>query len=89
MYVMAITYSFDGSYVAKKFDTYKEALQHLYKYLNEEISQVRLESDFEPSVLRWSEDDITLVYAEGFSEDDFEKNYCKEDCAYYRVFEID
>ena len=55
----------------------------------EEVQTVRTECGYTPSVLEWSEDDITLVYAEGYSGDDIKGNYNSEDCAYYRIFEVE
>lgn len=84
MYVFTITYSFDGDYVAKKCNSYEEALEMLNNYLEEEIKTVENEQEYTPSVIRDCEDDVTLIYAEGFEE-----NYHTEDCAYYRIFEVE
>lgn len=43
-------------------------------------------------MLKWDEDDITLVYAEGYTTNPVENKeriYAIEDCAYYRVFEVE
>ena len=37
MYVLAITYNFDGGYVAKKCETYEDAIKLLNDYLEEEV----------------------------------------------------
>ena len=88
MYIVTITYNFDGSYIAKKCDTREEAVKMLHDYLDEEVVTIRTESEYSPSVLEWSEDDIALVYAEGYTDDSYE-NYALEDCAYYRVLEVE
>ena len=88
-YIFNITYSFDGGYIAKKCDTYDEALAMLNDYLEKEIQEVVVEGEYNPSVLKWSEDDVTLVYAEGYSKNETSLNYTAEDCAYYRIFEVE
>lgn len=60
----------------------------LHKYLDEEVSAVKIESKYEPSVLDWSEDDVVLVYAEGYTKETKDRNYALEDCAYYRIFRV-
>lgn len=89
MFIIAISYNFDGSYIAKKRDSYEDALQVMQEALNEEIATINKESGYLPSVLAWEENDITLVYAEGYTKEDTERNYAKEDCAYYRIFEVE
>lgn len=92
IYILTITYNFDGDYVAKKCDTYEKAVQLLNEYLKEETRITKAECDYEPSVLQWDEDDVTLVYAEGYTTEPIEnkdRNYAMEDCAYYRVFEVE
>ena len=69
MYILAITYNFDGGYVAKKCETYEDAIKLLNDYLEEEVRIVKTESEYEPSVLRWEEDDVTLVYASGYTKE--------------------
>ena len=91
-YIFTITYNFDGDYVAKECDTYEEALKMLNNYLTEEIETVKTESEYEPSVLKWNEDDVTLVYAEGYNTNPIENRYrefLRENCAYYRIFEVE
>lgn len=85
MFIFTITYNFEGTYIAANCNTYEDALEMLQTYLKEEIETIKKEGEYEPSVLEWSEDDITLVYAEGYNKE--EKNYAMEDCAYYRIFE--
>lgn len=90
-YILTVTYNFDGDYIAKKCDTYEEAVRSLNEYLKEEIRITQTECEYKPSVLQWSEDDVTLVYAEGYTTDprkNKDRNYATEDCAYYRVFEV-
>ena len=88
IYILSITYNFDSGYVAKKFNTYESALEALKNYLKEEVECVKTESEYAPSVLEWEEDDITLVYAEGYTKDEMSMNYATEDCGYYRIFEV-
>lgn len=88
MYIFTITYNFDGSGVAKKCETMEEAIKMLHKYLDEEVSAVKVESKYEPSVLDWSEDDVVLVYAEGYTKETKDRSYALEDCAYYRIFKV-
>ena len=66
----------------------EEAIKMLHKYLDEEVSAVKIESKYEPSVLDWSEDDVVLVYAEGYTKETKDRNYALEDCAYYRIFRV-
>jgi len=89
MYVLAITYNFDGGYVAKKCETYEDAMKLLNDYLEEEIRIVKTESEYEPSVLRWEEDDVTLVYASGYTKEEMNRNDAIEDCVYYKILEIE
>ena len=84
IYIFTITYSFDGDYVAKKCGIYEEAVKMLNDYLEEEIKTVENEQEYTPSVIRDSEDDVTLIYAEGFTE-----NYHTEDYACYRIFKVE
>lgn len=69
MYIFTITYNFDGSSVAKKCETMEEAIKTLHEYLDEEVNIIKNESEYEPSVLDWSEDDVVLVYAEGYTKE--------------------
>lgn len=97
MYIFTITYNFDRGSVVKKCETMEEAIKMLHNYLGEEVCTVKKESGYEPSVLKWSEDDVILVYAEGYTKEIGNRNYAKEtedrnyaleDCAYYRIFEV-
>ena len=72
------------SKVPMKCDNYEEAVKMLNDYLEEEIKTVENEQEYTPSVIRDSEDDVTLIYAEGFTE-----NYRTEDYACYRIFEVE
>ena len=89
MYVLAITYNFDGGYVAKKCETYEDAIKLLNDYLEEEVRIVKTESEYEPSVLKWEEDDVTLVYASGYTKEEMNRNDTIEDCVYYKILEIE
>lgn len=84
IYIFTITYSFDRGYVANKCNSYEEAIKMLNNYLEEEIKTVENECEYIPSVIRDSEDDVTLIYAEGETE-----NYHTEDYACYKVFEVE
>jgi hypothetical protein len=44
MYIVIITYNFDGSYVARKCDTMEEAVKMLHDYLDEEVTTIRTEN---------------------------------------------
>ena len=88
MYIFTITYNFDGSSVAKKCETMEEAIKILHEYLDEEVNTIKSKNEYEPSVLDWSEDDVVLVYAEGYTKETEDRNYALEDCAYYRIFEV-
>ena len=89
MYILVITYNFDGGYVAKKCKTYDDAVKMLNDFLREEIVIVKTESEYEPSVLRWEEDDVILVYASGSTKEEMNRNYAIEDCAYYKILEVE
>ena len=89
IYIFNVTYNFDGDYIAKKCNTYDEALAMLNDFLEKEVQEVVAGSEYNPSVLRWSEDDVTLVYAEGYSTEEINMNYNTEDCAYYKIFEVE
>lgn len=88
MYILTITYNFNGDSAVKKCKTEKEAVKVLNKCLSKEVEAVKNESGYRPSVLDWSDDDVTLVYAEGYTKEMTDRNYALEDCAYYRVFEV-
>lgn len=89
-YIMVITYNFDAAYIAKYFDIRDEAIAAMNKYIENETWCVMQESGYKPSVLNWSEDDVTLVYAEGYSLENLEDGEFRiEDCADYRVFEVE
>ncbi len=66
----------------------EEAIKMLHQYLDEEVDTIKTECKYEPSVLDWTKDDVTLVYAEGYTKETEDRNYALEDCAYYRIFEI-
>ena len=87
MYILAITYNFDGGYVAKAFDTEEDAVIMLNQYLLQEIDTVKTESGYTPSVLTYSDTDKTLVYCEGCTKDSGYDH--EEDCAFYRIFEVE
>lgn len=88
MYIFTITYNFDRGSVVKKCETMEEAIKMLHNYLDEEVCTVKKESGYEPSVLKWSEDDVVLVYAEDYTTETDDRKYALEDCAYYRIFEV-
>lgn len=88
MYIFTITYNFDTDSVVRKCETEEEAFKTMRKYLNEEIKTIKNESEYEPSVLRFAENDIVLVYASGYKMNGLDRTYALEDCAYYRIFEV-
>lgn len=91
-YILTITYNFDSDYVSKAFDTEEAAIQELNRYLSEEVETIRRESEYEPSVIMWNNTDITLVYAEGYDDglnENYRKDYPMEDCAEYRIIEVE
>ena len=89
IYIFNVTYNFDEEYIAKKCDTYDEALAMLNDFLKKEVQEVVDGNEYNPSVLKWSDDDVTLVYAEGYTIEEISMNYNVEDCAYYRIFEVE
>ena len=92
IYVFTITYNFDGDSVVKKCDTYEEAIKMLNDFLEDEVQTIKIESEYVPSVLKWNDNDITLVYAEGYNINPIEnkdREFLREDCAYYRIFEVE
>jgi len=88
LYIFTITYNFDGDSIAKRCNSYEEAINMLNTYLNDEIKVINDECEYNPSVLEWSEGDVTLVYAEGYDTKTTDRNYATEDCAFYRIFEV-
>ena len=94
-YILTITYNFDADYIAKFFDTEYEAVEEMNRILDEEVEVIKRESEYEPSVIRWNFDDITLIYAEDWNMDNIQNgntkdfSYLMEDCATYRVFEVE
>lgn len=93
-YILTITYNFDADYIIKSFNTENEAIKTLNKYLQDEIETVKDECEYEPSVIRWDDlgTNITLVYADGYTDDPLEvasRIYAKEDYAEYRIFEVE
>ena len=88
MFIFTITYNFDGSSVAKKCDTMEEAVKMLQTCLDKEVNILKDGSGYEPSVLDWSESDVVLVHAEGYTKETEDRNYALENCTYYRIFEV-
>lgn len=93
IYVFTITYNFDGAYIAKKCNTFEEAMKMMNDYLEEEIKTIKDESGYEPSIIKWSADDVTFVYAEGYTNEFASsldvRSWEYEDCAYYRIFIVE
>lgn len=83
MYILTITYTFDPSYICKPFETEVEAVQMLNKFLEKEICTIKNEDGYEPTVIRSSATDVTLIYSK-----EREKNN-RQDEAYYRILEVD
>lgn len=89
IYVFNVTFNFNEEYIAKKCDTYEEALAMLNSFLEEEVKAVVTGCESNPSVLRWTDDDVTLVYAEGYSTETINMLYNAEECAYFKIFEVE
>lgn len=91
-YIVVITYNFDTDFVAIKCKTYEEAVEKLNELLNEEIEIVKRESEYTPSVLRFTDDDITLVYGSGYTLNYMREKsiryYLLQDCAFYKIIEV-
>ena len=94
-YIMSITYNFDADYIAKAFDTEHDAVMEMNRMLDEEIEIIKRESEYEPSVIRFNYYDILLIYEEGYDINNIQNGnakdfgYLMEDCATYRVFEVE
>ena len=84
IYIFTITYSFDSNYFARKCNSYEEAVKILDNILQEEIKTVQNENGYTPSVIKQSEDEATLIYAEGKKE-----NHYTEDFSTYKIFEVE
>ena len=89
IYIFTITYNFAGHSVARKCDTYEEAVKMLNDFLEEEIQIIKAESEYNPSVLKFAEDDVLLVYAEGYTNETKDRSYATEECAFFRIFEVE
>ena len=87
-YIITITYNFDTDYFVKKCPTRTSALNVLKNLLEKEIETVKSECEYTPSVITFCDDDIILVYAEGYTANDKDRSFLQEDCAFYRIFEI-
>lgn len=90
-YIVVITYNFDTDFVAIKCKTYEEAVEKLNELLNEEIEIVKRENEYTPSVLRFADDDVILVYESGYTLDlknVSTREYLLQDCALYKVIEV-
>lgn len=91
-YIVVITYNFDTDFVAIKCKTYEEAVEKLNELLNEEIEIVKRESEYTPSVLRFTDDDVTLVYGSGYTLNYMREKsiryYLLQDCAFYKIIEV-
>ena len=91
-YIVVITYNFDSDAVSEKCKTYEEAVKKLNELLNTEIETVKKESKYTPSVLRFADDDVTLVYGSGYTLNYIKEKsiryYLLQDCAFYRIIEI-
>lgn len=90
-YIVVITYNFDTDFVAVKCKTYEEAVEKLNELLNEEIETVKRENEYTPSVLRFTDDDVILVYESGYTLDSKNvstREHLLQDCAFYKVIEV-
>ena len=88
MYIFTITYNFDGDYIAQKFNTFTAAFLMLEKMLKTEVETVRNECEYEPSVIRFADDDVCLIYEEDVTLENHTE-FTKSDTAYYRIFEVE
>ena len=91
-YIVVITYNFDTDFVAEKCKTYEEAVEKLNELLNEEIEIVKRENEYTPSVLRFADDDVILVYESGYTLNYMREKsiryYLLQDCAFYKIIEV-
>lgn len=91
-YIVVIIYNFDTDFVAIKCKTYEEAVEKLNELLNEEIEIVKRENEYTPSVLRFTDDDVTLVYGSGYTLNYMREKsiryYLLQDCAFYKIIEV-
>lgn len=87
-YVLTVTYNFDRDSIVREYDTYEEAVKGLETELQSEVKTIREEAGYIPSVLKWREDAVMLVYAEGYKTGETDRNYALEDCVYYRIFKF-
>lgn len=88
MFILTITYNFEKDSVVIKCDSYEDAVERLNNFLDKEVQTIKTENNYIPSTLKWSEDDVTLVYAEGYTTETIDRNNATENCAYYKVFEL-
>lgn len=88
IYIFNVTYNFSGNYIAKKCNTYDEALAMLNDFLEKESYNFTENCGYNPSVLKWSEDNVTLVGAGGYSTEE-SNNHNTENCAYCKIFEVE
>ena len=91
-YIVVIIYNFDTDFVAEKCKTYEEAVEKLNELLNEEIEIVKRENEYTPSVLRFADDDVILVYESGYTLNYMREKsiryYLLQDCAFYKIIEV-
>lgn len=90
-YIVVITYNFDTDFVAIKCKTYEEAVEKLNELLNKEIETVKRENEYTPSILRFTDDDVTLVYESEYTLDlknVSTREYLLQDCAFYKIIEV-
>ena len=85
-FIVVITYNFDSDVVTKKCKNYKEAVNKL----NEIIER---ESEYAPSILKFTDDEVILVYDSGYTlnylKEKSTREYLLQDCAFYRVIEVE
>ena len=75
-YIMLITYSFDGDYVAVPCQTQGDAIEKLYEYLEAEIEECVKETGVTPKERNYGDLEVHLFYTDDGDE------------ACYRVIEI-
>lgn len=88
-YILTITNSFNSDYIAEKYNSYEEALAVMEGYLELEIEKIEDLECYEPSVLRFNDNDVRLVDEEETVTLDNYREFTNSCITYYRVFKIE
>ena len=83
-FILTITYSFDTDYYTKSFNNEEDAIKELNKILDKEVTTTKKEFGFTPSIIKYSDIDVALIY-----EQDCQEDYFTNDRTYYKVFEVE